>query len=108
MWLNEPCQLAIVSIGYGDGYPRAFPKQNYVHVNGQASRVIGRVAMDMIAIDVTRLNAPVWHNCRAFWGKEHLVRMMCTEANGTMAINYLSYECAPQSVKRFKRQKIYF
>lgn len=47
--------FAIVSIGYGDGYPRAFPKQNYVAVNGQPTRVIGRVAVDMIAIDATGL-----------------------------------------------------
>jgi alanine racemase len=53
---DETMDIAIVSIGYGDGYPRAYIKQNYVAVNGRLTRVIGRVSMDMIAIDVTGLN----------------------------------------------------
>ncbi len=35
--------------------------ENYVSINGQQTRVIGRVAMDMIAIDVTHINAPIWY-----------------------------------------------
>jgi len=48
---DETMDIAIVSIGYGDGYPRAYIKQNYVAVNGRLTRVIGRVSMDMIASD---------------------------------------------------------
>lgn len=47
--------IAIVSIGYGDGYPRAYIKQNYVAINGQLCPVVGRVSMDMLAIDVTAI-----------------------------------------------------
>lgn len=79
--------LAIVSIGYGDGYPRAFPKQNYVAINGQETRVIGRVAMDMIAIDATDLNLELGTEVE-LWGKTRLVDDVA-EANGTIGYELL-------------------
>lgn len=79
--------LAIVSIGYGDGYPRAFPKQNYVSIQGQKTPVIGRVAMDMIAIDVSNIDAPVG-TVVELWGNECLVDDVA-EANGTIGYELL-------------------
>ena len=84
---DKDMNIAIVSIGYGDGYPRAFPKQNYVTINGQATLVIGRVAMDMIAIDNTDLNAPLG-TVVELWGKDRLVDDVA-EANGTIGYELL-------------------
>jgi len=84
---DQEMDLAIVSIGYGDGYPRAFPKQNYVAIRGQATRVIGRVAMDMIAIDVTGMDAPLGTEVE-LWGKNRLVDDVA-EANGTIGYELL-------------------
>lgn len=84
---DKDMDLAIVSIGYGDGYPRAFPKQNYVSINGQAIRVIGRVAMDMIAIDVTGMDAPLGTEVE-LWGKNRLVDDVAA-ANGTIGYELL-------------------
>lgn len=84
---DQAMQLAIVSIGYGDGYPRAFPKQNYVAIDGQLTRVIGRVAMDMIAIDVTSLNAALGTKVE-LWGNTRLVDDVA-EANGTIGYELL-------------------
>ena len=84
---NQETELAIVSIGYGDGYPRAFPKQNYVAINGQAAAVVGRVAMDMIAIDVTGLNAELGTKVE-LWGENRLVDDVA-EANGTIGYELL-------------------
>jgi len=84
---DQDMTLAIVSIGYGDGYPRAFPKQNYVAINGQQTRVIGRVAMDMIAIDATDLNLQLGTEVE-LWGKTRLVDDVA-EANGTIGYELL-------------------
>ena len=84
---NQETELAIVSIGYGDGYPRAFPKQNFVAINGQAVAVVGRVAMDMIAIDVTGLNAELGTKVE-LWGENRLVDDVA-EANGTIGYELL-------------------
>ena len=84
---DKETELAIVSIGYGDGYPRAFFKQNYVAINGQKVPVVGRVAMDMIAIDVTDLNAQLGTQVE-LWGKHRLVDDVA-EANSTIGYELL-------------------
>ena len=62
-WIaTQKTRTALVSIGYGDGYPRVLSAEAYVcvidSVNKQRYRcpILGRVAMDMIVIDLT--NAP--------------------------------------------------
>jgi alanine racemase len=39
-------------MGYGDGYPRAAPSGTPVLVNGREVKIVGRVAMDMICVDL--------------------------------------------------------
>lgn len=84
---EKDMDLAIVSIGYGDGYPRAFPQPNYVSIDGQLTRIIGRVAMDMIAIDITGLNTAIGTPVE-LWGKNRLVDEVA-EANGTIGYELL-------------------
>lgn len=84
---DKAMQLAIVSIGYGDGYPRAFFAQNFVAINGQKAVVVGRVAMDMIAIDVTGLDVQLGTEVE-LWGKQRLVDDVAA-ANGTIGYELL-------------------
>lgn len=46
-------RLATVSIGYGDGYPRALSSKGYALVNGKKAPIVGRVCMDQLMLDVT-------------------------------------------------------
>ena len=46
-------KLATVSVGYGDGYPRALSSNGYVLVRGQKAPIVGRVCMDQMMVDVT-------------------------------------------------------
>ncbi len=50
---RRPTRLAIAAIGYGDGYPRSASSGTPVLVNGEHAALVGRVSMDMLAIDVT-------------------------------------------------------
>jgi alanine racemase len=50
---TRPTRLAIVSVGYGDGYPRGACSGTPVLVNGEHAALVGRVSMDMMAIDTT-------------------------------------------------------
>lgn len=96
---DKAMQLAIVSIGYGDGYPRAFFQQNFVAINGQKAAVVGRVAMDMIAIDVTGLDVQLGTEIE-LWGKQRLVDDVAA-ANGT-----IGYELLCRSTQRPERKII--
>lgn len=50
---DKPMRIGIVACGYADGYPRHAPTGTPVLVNGQRTRLLGRVSMDMIAVDLT-------------------------------------------------------
>jgi len=56
-WVAEQDTLmGMVAIGYGDGYPRHAGTGTPAAVGGRRIRLIGRVSMDMLAVDLT--NAP--------------------------------------------------
>lgn len=48
----EKMSVGTVSIGYGDGYPRNTKSGTPILVNGIRTQLIGRVAMDMIGVDL--------------------------------------------------------
>jgi alanine racemase len=53
IWTCEKATtLGIVAIGYGDGYPRYAKFGTPVLVNGKRVRLVGRVSMDMITVDL--------------------------------------------------------
>jgi alanine racemase len=49
---QEDTMMGIVAIGYGDGYPRHAKNGTPVLVNNKIVPLIGRVSMDMIAVDL--------------------------------------------------------
>ena len=50
-------RLATVSVGYGDGYPRAASGRAEVLVRGRRCPVVGRVTMDQTVVDVSAVPA---------------------------------------------------
>jgi alanine racemase len=70
---QKKMRIGIVACGYADGYPRHAPGMNErgtpVIVSGKRTRTIGRVSMDMLAVDLTdiphaKVGAPV-----CLWGE---------------------------------------
>jgi hypothetical protein len=53
---SHPMKIAILPIGYYDGYDRKLSNSGRVLAGGQAVPVVGRVMMNMTAIDVTDVN----------------------------------------------------
>lgn len=50
---ERPLRVGIVNCGYADGYPRVAPTGTPVVVDGVRTRTLGRVSMDMLAVDLT-------------------------------------------------------
>ena len=46
-------RIAIVGAGYADGLPRALSNRGRAFIEGQAAPIIGRISMDLTALDVT-------------------------------------------------------
>jgi alanine racemase len=63
-------RIAIVAAGYGDGLTRQLGSGAPIRIAGQSAVLVGRVSMDMIAVDVTGL-ANIEVGSRAqLWGSE--------------------------------------
>jgi alanine racemase len=50
-----PMRIGIVNCGYADGYPRLAPTGTPIAVEGVRTRTLGRVSMDMLAVDLDRI-----------------------------------------------------
>ncbi|MBO5494086.1 MAG: alanine racemase [Eubacterium sp.] len=48
--------VATVPVGYADGYPRLLSNKGRVLVNGKSARILGRVCMDQLMIDITGID----------------------------------------------------
>lgn len=46
-------RVATIPVGYGDGYPRSLSNKGYVLIRGQKARILGRVCMDQMMVDVS-------------------------------------------------------
>ena len=49
---EEDTQIAVISCGYGDGYPRHIANGTLVLINDQYYPIVGTVSMDMICVDI--------------------------------------------------------
>ncbi len=54
---DHPLPIGVVACGYADGYPRVCPTGTPVLVAGVRTRLLGRVSMDMLTVDLAPLHA---------------------------------------------------
>ena len=50
---ERPMRIGVVACGYADGYPRLAPPGTPELVDGVRTRLVGRVSMDMVTVDLT-------------------------------------------------------
>jgi len=50
---SRPSTLAVLPVGYADGYSRALSNKGYALIGGRPAPVVGRVCMDLTVVDVT-------------------------------------------------------
>jgi alanine racemase len=62
-------RVGIVACGYADGYPRHAPTGTPVLVDGARTRTLGRVSMDMLAVDLSELPASGFGSEVTLWGE---------------------------------------
>lgn len=76
--------IAVVAVGYGDGYPRVVDDKARVFINGAYAPIVGRVSMDMLTIDVTHISSVRLKDKVELWGKHVLIDEVAQRA-GTIA-----------------------
>jgi alanine racemase len=61
-------RIGVVACGYADGYPRHAPTGTPILVGGERATTIGRVSMDMLCADLTRIPAARVGTPVTLWG----------------------------------------
>ena len=73
-------RIAVVACGYADGYPRHAPTGTPVMVCGVPTRLVGRVSMDMITVDVTRIPQAQVGSPVEMWGAQQPIDAVAAAA----------------------------
>ncbi|MDO4283207.1 MAG: serine racemase VanT catalytic subunit [Clostridia bacterium] len=89
---DESKKIATVSIGYADGYPRNLSGQNVeVLVNGKYAKIIGRICMDQLIIDVSNVSGIKQGDLVTFIGdKDEISAEKIASASNTITNELLS------------------
>jgi alanine racemase len=66
---DGPIRIGVVACGYADGYPRHCTTGTPVLVDGVRTRLVGRVSMDMIAVDLTPVPQAGFGTEVTMWGR---------------------------------------
>ncbi|HJV25427.1 MAG TPA: alanine racemase [Aromatoleum sp.] len=85
---DRPTRVGLVAMGYADGYPRTVPNGTPVAVDGIRTRLIGRVSMDMLTVDLTDLPQAGIGSRVELWGNNIPVNRIA-EAAGTISYELL-------------------
>lgn len=78
---DRPMHVGLVAMGYADGYPRAAGTGTPVLVAGHRSRIVGRVSMDMLTVDLTGLPGCGIGSTVELWGCGVNVNEVAARAN---------------------------
>jgi alanine racemase len=66
---SGPMRIGVVACGYADGYPRHAPDGTPVLVDGVRTRLVGRVSMDMLMVDLTPTPGAHIGTAVTLWGE---------------------------------------
>jgi alanine racemase len=86
---DKETTLAIIGIGYGDGYPRHAKNGTPVLIHDTICPLVGRVSMDLICVDISHINAKVG-DIATLWGKEQLRVETIADWSDTIAYELLT------------------
>ena len=68
--LERDTLVATIPVGYADGYPRKLSNTASVLVNGKRAKILGRVCMDQLMVDVTDIEGVAEDGVVTLFGKE--------------------------------------
>lgn len=100
---NKKTKIAILPIGYGDGYSFLFSNNSKCIVNNQYANIVGSVCMDLIICDVTEINCKIGDEVILIGGSEE------KEISVNDLASYIKtnpYEITTSLKRRIKREVI--
>jgi alanine racemase len=81
---EKAMRVGIVACGYADGYPRHARTGTPVNVNGKITRTLGRIAMDMLCVDLSEVPGASIGTPVTLWGEGNPIEDVA-KAAGTVS-----------------------
>jgi alanine racemase len=79
--IKRPSIIGVVTVGYGDGFPRHISSNTLVWINGFYVPIVGQVSMDMLTIDLTDCPGVKIGDLVELWGKNIPLETIARSAN---------------------------
>jgi len=90
---DGPMRVGVIACGYADGYPRHAPTGTPVLINGVRTRIVGRVSMDMVTVDLTPFDASVGVGAEVIcWGESPSTGVVLPVDEVAQAAGTIAYE----------------
>lgn len=83
----KPTKMAIIPIGYWHGFPRRLSSIGETLISGKRAKVLGRVSMDLIVVDVTGINCKVGSRATII-GRQEREEITASEIAQKLATNH--------------------
>ncbi|HZU77767.1 MAG TPA: alanine racemase, partial [Dehalococcoidia bacterium] len=99
---QRPSRIAVLPVGYGDGFRRSPSNWGHVLVRGRRAAIVGVVAMDMTMIDVTDIDGVQEGDEVVLIGRQG--EQTITVEDVAAALGTISYEVVTQILPRVPRQ----
>lgn len=94
---NRNSNIAVIPVGYGDGYPWHVKSGTPVWINGHSAPIVGQISMDMMTVDLTDHPGAIEGDRVELWGDNIPVELIA-KAAGT-----IPYELLCQITSRVHR-----
>ena len=101
----EKRTLAVIPIGYADGYSRLLSNNFDVIINGKRAEITGRVCMDQLMADITGIDGVKAGDVVTLIGKDGDEMISVDEMAN--ALNTISYEITCNISERIPRISVY-
>lgn len=73
-------KIAVVAVGYGDGYPRHIKDGTFVQIGSYQVPIVGRVSMDKVTVDITDCSGVQIGDPVELWGAHISIEYVAKQA----------------------------
>ena len=98
---EKPMKIAVLAVGYGDGYPRALYRDGEVLIHGKRAKIVGVISMDLTTVDVSHIPEVKLGDEAILIGKDGDDEITATELAGL--IGTINYEITTGLLPRVER-----
>lgn len=102
--VHRDSKIAVLPVGYWDGYDRGLSSIGHVLIRGQVCKIVGRICMNMMMVDVTDVSGVSVHDEVVLIGKQK--KQVITAEDLASKIGTIQYELLTRINPRITRKLV--